>query len=283
MILVLGATGTNGKELVARLAAGGHPVRALVRDPAKAARLLPENVELVAGDLDDPASIVSAFDQVDRAFFLATFDPRFVGWFTNFLGAVGAGRPSIVKFSAMGAAEASSVEILRQHGETDSALIASGLPSTILRPNSFHQNLLWSAGTIRDHGAFYLPIGDAAQSLVDVRDITSVAFEALTKPGHQGKIYELTGPESLTYHEVAKGIADAIGKPVRYVPVPPEAALDSMKKAGTPEWNARALIDLYTMFAAGDASRTTGTIAEVLGRPPISFAQFAREHAGAFS
>ena len=143
--------------------------------------------------------------------------------------------------------------------------------------------MLWSAGTIKDHGAFYLPMGDARQSLVDVRDIADVAVGVLTGSGHEGKTYEITGPESLTYHEVAGKLSAALGKPVRYVDVPPEAALDSMLKAGMPEWNARAVTELYGVFAAGLASGTTDTVVRVTGHGPIPFERFARDHAGAFS
>ena len=174
-------------------------------------------------------------------------------------------------------------EILRQHGETDEALIDSGLPYTILRPNSFYQNMLWSAATIKDHGAFYLPMGNARQSLVDVRDIAAVAVQVLTGTGHEGKTYVITGPESLSYHEVADKLSAVLGRSIRYVDVPPEAAFESMLKAGMPQWNARAVTELYGIFAAGEAAGTTDTIERITGRAPISFDQFARDHAAAFS
>jgi uncharacterized protein YbjT (DUF2867 family) len=100
---------------------------------------------------------------VERAFFVSAVDRRYVAWFGNFLtSAQRSGSPHVVKFSGMGAGIDSPSEILRQHGETDEALADSGLPYTILRPNSFYQNMLWSAGTIKDHGAFYLPMGNAS-------------------------------------------------------------------------------------------------------------------------
>jgi uncharacterized protein YbjT (DUF2867 family) len=123
---------------------------------------------------------------------------------------------------------------------------------------------------------------DARQSFVDVRDITDVAVLALTRPGHEGQVYELTGPESLTYADIAAVLSEVLGKTVRYVDVPNEAAEESMRRSGMPEWNARAVAELFRYFASGAAARTTDTVAKLLGRPPISFAQFAREHAGAF-
>jgi uncharacterized protein YbjT (DUF2867 family) len=142
--------------------------------------------------------------------------------------------------------------------------------------------MLWSAATIKDHGAFYQPTGDARQSFVDVRDVAAVAVAALTGSGHKGQIYEITGPESLSFHDVAAKLSAVLGRPVRYVPVTPEAALESMLKSGTPEWNAHALADLYRAFATGPYARTTDTVERVLGRPAIPFEQFARDHAAAF-
>jgi uncharacterized protein YbjT (DUF2867 family) len=282
MILVIGATGTNGREVVQRLAGAGHRVRALVRDPEKAGGLRLANLELARGDLNDPASLDRAFQGVSRAFVLTAVGPRTVGWFQSaFEAAKRAGRPHVVKFSGMGAGVADAA-ILRQHAESDALLQASGLPYTILRPNSFFQNLLWSAGTIKDHGAFYLPMRDGKQSLVDVRDHAAVAARVLTEPGHEGKVYELTGPESLAYADVAATLARVLGKPVRYVDVPPEAARQSMLQAGMPAWNADAVTELYGAFATGQFGYRTDAVERIMGTPPIPFERFAGEHAAAF-
>lgn len=282
MILVIGATGTNGREVVQRLDAAGHRVRALVRSPAKADDLRLPNVELVQGDLDDPASLDRAFEGVSRAFVVTAVDKRSVGWFRNAFDAAGrAGTPHVVKFSGLGAGVADS-ELLRQHAETDEMLQASGLPYTILRPNSFFQNMLWSAGTIKDHGAFYLPMRDGRQSLVDVRDIAAVAVKVLTGAGHEGQTYEITGPESLSYADVAATLSRVLGKPVKYVDVPPETARDSMLKAGMPAWNADAVTELYGAFATGQFGYTTDSVERITGQPPIPFERFARENTAAF-
>jgi uncharacterized protein YbjT (DUF2867 family) len=283
MILVVGATGTNGREVLNRLVAAGRPARALVRDPEKAAGTLGPGVEVVRGDLDDPASLGPAFEGVERAFFLAAVDPRYVRWFGHFLdAALKSKTPHVVKFSALGAHPASPVEIFRQHGETDAALAASGLGYTILRPNAFYQNLLWSAQTIKEQGTIYQPMGIAKQSLVDVRDIADVAVAALTQDGHAGKTYEVTGPESLSFAEIAATFSRVLAKPVKHVDVSPEAALAGMLASGMPEWNAKAVTDLVVSFANGSASRTSDTVEKVAGHPPITFEQFARDHVDLF-
>ncbi len=282
MILVIGATGTNGREVLQRLAGAGHRVRALVRNPAKADGLGLPNVELVQGDLGEPATLDRAFKGVRRAFVVTAVDQRAGEWFRNaFAAAKRAGKPHVVKFSGMGAGTADSA-LLRQHGETDEMLRASGLPYTILRPNSFFQNMLWSAGTIKDHGAFYLPMRDGRQSLVDVRDIAAVAVKVLTEPRHEGQVYEITGPESLSYTDVAATLSRVLGKPVKYVDVPPEAARDAMLKAGMPKWNAEAVTELYGAFATSQFGYTTDTVERITGQPPIRFEQWAKENIAAF-
>ncbi len=282
MILVIGATGTNGREVVQRLAGAGHRVRALVRNTAKVDDLQLPNAELARGDLGDPASLDRAFAGVSRAFVVTAVDPRAGEWFRNaFEAAKRAGNPHVVKFSGMGAGTVDAA-LLRQHGATDEMLKGSGLPYTILRPNSFYQNMLWSAGTIKSHGAFYLPMRDGKQSLVDVGDIAAVAVKVLTEAGYEGKVYEITGPESLSYAEVAATLTRVLGKPVKYVDVPPEAARNAMLKAGMPKWNAEAVTELYGAFATGRFGYTTDTVERITGQPPTLFERWARENAAAF-
>ena len=277
MILVVGATGTNGREVLDRLVAAGQAASGRW----SATRPRP-------GDLRGPASSSSAATSTTpprwtrpwRASTGPSSSPRSTRgtsrWFDNFLDAARREGPHVVKFSGIGADPDSPVEIMRQHGETDAQARRLGPPYTILRPNSFYQNLLWSAGSIRDQGAFYQPMGDARQSLVDVRDIADVAVAALTQAGHEGKTYEITGPESLTYAEVAGTLSAVLGKPVKYVDVPPEAALDAMLKAGMPEWNARAVTELVRLFAAGYApGRPTRSSGSPGGRRPPSLSSRA--------
>jgi uncharacterized protein YbjT (DUF2867 family) len=283
MILVVGATGTNGREVAVRLAGAGRKVRALIRSPEKATDLGRAGVELVQGDLDDAASLDAALRGAERAFIVTAVDRRCVEWFRNcFEAAKRAGTRHVVKFSGMGAGDAGT-EILRQHGESDEMLRASGLPCTILQPNSFHQNMLWSADAIRKQSQFYLPVRDGRQSLVDVRDIATIATLVLTESGHEGKTYEITGPESLSYEDVAATLSKVLGRTIRYVDVPPQAAKQAMLAAGMPEWNAAAVTDLYGVFATGRYAGTTDVVERLTGKPPTSFEQFARDHAALFA
>lgn len=280
MILVAGATGTNGRVVVDRLIAKGQRVRALVRSKAKVGDLAQSGAELVEGDLDNPESLVKALSGVDRAFVVTAVHEKAVAWFANFFAAAQrAGVSHMVKFSGLGAGEANSV-IHRQHGESDTMLKASGLAYTILRPNSFYQNMLMAAGTIKSMGKFFLPLGDAKQSCVDVRDIADVAVKSLTEKGHEGKVYDITGPQALSFHEVAAVLSKVLGKTVEYVPVPNEAAKQGMLQAGMPPWNAAAVAEIMSVFATGKYAFVTSTVEEVTSHKPITFEQFAIEHAG---
>lgn len=283
MILIAGATGTNGRMLTNLLAQKGHQVRALVRSAARAQFLVQPNVQLYEGDLSQPDSLDGAFEGVDKAFIVTTIMPNTVELFQNFFDAAQrTTKPHIVKFSALGASSANSI-IQNQHTQSDEALIASGLPYTILRPNSFYQNMLWSAASIKESGQFYLPLGDAKQSLVDVRDIAAVAAKELTEDGHAGKTYELTGPEGLSYHDVARQLSELLGKDVTYVPISDEASRQGMLDAGMPEWNADALTELYSVFATGNFAEPNDTIRQLLGREATSFAAWAKDNRGTFT
>jgi uncharacterized protein YbjT (DUF2867 family) len=254
----------------------------MVRNPDKAADLRQPNVELVQGDLDDPASLDNALQGVDRAFIVAPQGDHFIQWHRNFIEvAKRAGNPLVVRLSALGAGDPDS-EILRRHGQVDQLLRESGLPWTILQPNSFYQNVFRLAGTIKQQGAFHLPIGDGRLSMVDVRDIAAVAAEALTGTGHEGKTYEITGPAAITYDDIAATLSQALGREIRYVPVPPEAAKQNMLQLGMPERNAAMMAELYGVFATSRYAFTTDVVARITGRPPLTFEQFARDFAGIF-
>ncbi len=221
---------------------------------------------------------------MDKAFLLTPVAGHFVEWQTAFIQAAQrAGVQHLVKFSGMCASANAGSELLRLHHRTDELLRASGMPFTILQPNSFHQNLLSSSATIKAQARFYLPLKDAAQSTVDVRDINAVAALALTSSGHEGKTYVITGPEALTFRQVAEKLSSVLGRKIEYVDVPLAAAADSVGKSGMPDWNVQIVAELLGYFATGAAAAVTDTVPRLLGRPAISVEQFARDHRNTFS
>jgi uncharacterized protein YbjT (DUF2867 family) len=284
MILVTGATGTNGVALIEALLNRAERVRALVRDPVKAAERFAPEVELSRGDLADPESIDAALEGVDKVFLLSAVDPRQVELEANVTDAARrAGVAHLVKFSVYNASPDSRVPLVRWHGESERHVERSGLPWTFLRPNMFMQELLRQAESIRAQGQFYLPLADARVSLVDVRDLADVAATVLTTPGHAGKAYTLTGPQSLSFNEVAATLSRAAGRPIAYVPVSMDAFRQTFVAAGAPRWLVDAIADLYASFLAGDNAPVADGVQRVTGRPPRSLEQFARDHTDALA
>jgi uncharacterized protein YbjT (DUF2867 family) len=283
MILVTGATGNNGRELVRQLTALGQPVRALVRDASDSAKLKGLNIELLEGDFEKPKTLDAALKGIEKAFLLTPVAEHFDQWQKDFIEAARRARlKHLVKFSGMGASADAKSALLRLHHQTDVILRDSGVPFTILQPNSFHQNMLGSANTIKSQGKFYTPLKNAAQSTVDVRDICAVAARALTSAGHEGKTYVITGPQALTFQQVAENLSSILGRRIEYVDVPLSAAEDGMRQSGMPDWSVRTVSELLGYFASGAAATVTDTIPRVLGRPAISFEQFVKDHRTAF-
>jgi uncharacterized protein YbjT (DUF2867 family) len=285
MILVSGATGTAGKEIVLQMASLGITVKALVRDMAKATPFRGKCVHVAVGDLNEPATLKEAFKAVDQALLLPANNANQVDQERTFIDAAKrAGVQHIVKFSALGGDDRNSKSrIARWHAQAEDYLEASGLAWTHLRPSMFMQNLLGSAASIAGEGAFYAPLGNARVAHVDVRDIAAVAVKTLTEHGHEGKAYTITGPEALTYSEVAGKLSAALGKPVRYVDVPPQQFKQSLLGAGIPDWYADALLEIFEHVVKPRGSEVTNVVAEIARKPPITFDQFARDHAAAFS
>ena len=283
MILITGATGNNGQELIRQLSALGHRIRALVRKPAEAAKLGGSNIEVAPGDFDLPETLESALQGVEKAFLLTPVAERFVQWQKGFIEAAQRAKiQHLVKFSGMGAHARSASELLKLHAETDEILRSSGVPFTILQPNSFHQNMLSSADTIKAQGVFYWPLKHASQSTVNIRDISAVAAKVFTSSGHEGKTYVITGPEALTFQQAAEKLSSVLGRKIQYVDVPISAAADGMRNSGMPDWNVHAVSDLLAYFATGAAATVTDTVRRLLGRPARSFEQFVKDHRAAF-
>lgn len=284
MILLTGATGTTGREVVRELAAAGtKQVRALVRNAEKAGFIREAGFEVVEGDFDRPETLDAALVGVERALLLTAPDPRTFEHQRVFVEtARRAGTRHVVKLSGIGADANGPEGFGKWHGQAEQLLKTSGLAWTMLQPNTFMQNLLGQARAVADEGVIYQPVGDARASFVDARDIAAVAARVLVGEGHEGKSYVVTGPEALSYGEVAEKLSAATGRPVKYVSITPEQFRAGALAAGLPEWLADALGVLNEDFAAGKWSQVTNVVREVGGREPTTFDEFARGHAGAF-
>ena len=280
-VLVTGATGNTGLGVVAGLLTKGTRVRALVRNPEKAKELKSQGAELAIGDLDDVETLGKhLFDNVGTVYFCTWNGPTALDHWKNFHNALksAGASPRIVHHSALGAPQS---RIIQQLDAADADLKSSSLTWTILRPTFYMQNTMMAAQSVKEQGAIYFDWGDGKAGMIDVRDIIDSAIGAITATDGRfdGKSFVLTGPESIGFAEVAAGIGKAIGKEVKYVPVPHEAAKQAMVGMGLPEWIADGYIELGEGFTNNFANRTTDGVETLAGHKPRSFDQFARDFA----
>jgi uncharacterized protein YbjT (DUF2867 family) len=186
-----------------------------------------------------------------------------------------------VKCSAIGADTREST-FPRLHRDVEERIEAYGIPYTFLRPNSFMQNMLMQAGSIRAHGAFYGAMDNARASYVDVRDVAAVAAAVLTTSGHERKAYSLTGPEALTQNEMAAQLSQATGRTIKYVDLPSMAMKLGMMSTGIDPWTTDAILDLQRVYREGKWNEVSPDVERLTGRPAGAFAQFTRDYADQF-
>jgi uncharacterized protein YbjT (DUF2867 family) len=269
MILVTGASGNVGTALLRHLRAIGAPVRAGSRRPAADGVLL---------DLDRPETLGPALDGVDTVFLLGPTGPDQTRQELNLVQAARAVDARIVKLSVWRANEGLS-PIARLHRPVEEAL--AGTRHTLLRPNFYMQNFLRQPG-IRAAGRFGTPLIMAPVSFVDVDDIAAVAAHVLTTDGHDGRVYDITGPQALTYEDAAAVFTEVLGKPVRYEGWTDEQARATMLDRGMPEFYVDALIDVARAYRHGGAETVTSTVKELTGRDATGLADFIRRHRDVF-
>jgi uncharacterized protein YbjT (DUF2867 family) len=284
-ILVTGASGLAGSAVIREFVRSGHPVRALVRSRATAHtfEVFP-SVEVVEGDLLRPETLTAALAGVDRVLLISASNQQMLAAQSSFIDAAkDSSVRHVVKFSGLSAADVGTPFIFgSMHAEIESYLERSGLAWTHLRPSQFMTEYLREVPTILTRGALLLPLEDAKLVPVDVADIAKAAYRLLTTPGHEKKIYAMSGPEALTMEEIAEQISLAVGSTVRYVSVSREARRQALSAAGVPSFFVDAL-DVQ----AGERLKGTEAVVHpethtALGISPTIFAEFARRNAGAF-
>jgi uncharacterized protein YbjT (DUF2867 family) len=279
-ILVTGSTGTIGAATVQALSGmPGVTVRAGVHSrPAQQ----PGGVETVEVDYERPETVRDAAAGVDAVFMVTPPLPNQDELAGRLLEALVAARvPRVVRLSAMGADTGVGGAFMHAHGRTERQIAESGIPATVLRPNSFMSNFVAFNPPDQD-GNIVIPWGDAGISLVDPRDVGNVAAQVLTSDAHVGRSYNVTGPEAITVAQIASTIAHVTGREVRYVDVPPEAMRQGMLGFGLPEPMVDAVLQLWEANRSGATAHVTGVVEEITGRPGRTFAEFARDHAGAW-
>ncbi|MEQ1801620.1 MAG: SDR family oxidoreductase [Gammaproteobacteria bacterium] len=279
MILLTGVTGKTGGEVARQLAAAGVPFRALVRDPARADALRGVDADVVIGDVADDATLTRAVDGIERALLVMPngedqllLENRFV------FRAQRAGVRHLVKLSSLESVPESPNPIPRMHVASEQFIRESGMEWTMIRPTFFMQAFLASAPAIREHGRITMPAGNGTIAPTDLRDVAAVILRVLTEPGHENRSYDLTGPDLLTLAEIAATFSRILDRNISYVDQPEaefRARLASVKLA---PWRIDAVCREFEAIAAGVIDHTTGTMARILGRPPVSLEQFIRDH-----
>ncbi|MER6778628.1 MULTISPECIES: SDR family oxidoreductase [unclassified Streptomyces] len=279
MILVTGATGTVGREVVGRLPAG-LAVRVMTRDPARVTGG-PASAEVVRADYGDPASLARALGGVTTAFLVTgrvgDDDERFVR------AARSAGVRHVVKLSAAAVVDPRADDVItRWQRATEDLVRGSGMDWTLLRPRAFMSNALSWAGSIRSEGVVRALYGGSANACVDPRDIAEVAVRALTEEGHAGRAYTLTGPRAISAAEQTAQLAEVLGRPLRFEELAPEQAR-TVLAARYPRDLAEALLAGAERQRAGAKAGVEAAVPELLGRPAGTFRGWAEDHRRAFS
>lgn len=268
-ILVIGATGTVGRQVVAQLLETGAEVRALARDPEAVG--LPGGVEVVRGDLADPDALHAPLNGIGAVFFLWPF-------------ATAEGVPAALEVVAAHARRVvylSSAAVRGHERQAEQLIRRSGLEWTFLRPHAFAANTLRWAAQIRADAVVREPYGAAAMPPLHERDLAAVAVRALTEDGHDRAVYELTGPEVLTQAEQASIIGEVIGRPVRWEETSPQTARQRMLTRGWPPEAVDGVLQAQAELVA-EPRETTAAVTEVTGAPARTFRTWVTDHAGEF-
>lgn len=280
MICVTGASGTLGSEVLKQLQTTKPPFRAAYfsNKQAKAARA--RGIDAVLIDYNHLETLHAAFQGCDKVFLLGPNAPNQTRLELNAVEAAKAvGVRHIVKQSVMGA-EGEDFSLAKLHRPVEKAIESSGLAWTFLRPNSFMQNAVtFMSGTIRAESVFYSASGQAKISHVDVRDIAAVAVKALTAANHDGKAYTLTGPEALTYDDMANELSKVLERTINHISLSPADLKHGMLAESMPEGIADRMLDLERYFREERASYITNDNKQVTGRDPRRFAQYVRDTA----
>jgi uncharacterized protein YbjT (DUF2867 family) len=281
MILVTGAGGGVGGELLAQLREAGHSARGGYHSGQRA---LQAGDDAVVIDLDRPASLAAQLDGVDSLFLIAGMGPRQTQQELAAVAAAGqAGVRHVVKLSVWRADELLT-PIARIHRPIEEALEASGIGWTFLRPNFYMQNFARQMATsIATAGEIAQPASWAPISFVDTRDVARVAAAVLTDDGHDGRVYSPTGPQALTFERVAQTFAAVLDQPCSFVELSDEEARARMLARGLPDFYTDALIEVSRAYREGGAETVTDTVEQLTGRRATSLSTFVRDYRHLFA
>jgi uncharacterized protein YbjT (DUF2867 family) len=282
MILVTGATGNVGSEATRLLAARQHPTRILVRDHSPASPGAGDGVtEIAIGDFDHPDTLDAAMQGIDTVLLVSPAVPAQEIAVVD--SAVRHGAAHIVKITSKASAD-SLVDRRRGQAEIEAHLQTCGLPYTLLRSNAYMQNLLALAPMIKQTQGFVMSAGDGQVGMIDARDVAAAAAAIVAAPApHALKTYWLTGPDLITYTDVAQELTDALGHPVEYRRNSPDEHREAMIRAGLPEPVATSNAQAFSLIAQGDAAWLSDDVASLTGNRPRDLHAFIADNVNAFA
>jgi uncharacterized protein YbjT (DUF2867 family) len=285
MILITAPKGNIGRELLKEMSRLGQPVRAGVRDSRSIPTERPPAVQWVEADLDDEESLAVALEGVEKLFLLSPGPDIRAQDHNGIAAARRAGVRHVVLLSSSGVSNATGSGPAHIPGESE--LVSSGLQWTILRPAALMSNALFQwLPTIRAQSAFYQATGDGKHATIHPADVGEVAAKVLTSSGHEGKIYELTGPDALSADEQAATLSRVLGRTIKYVDVPEAAFRTQLLEAlppGLPDAVIAAILKFYAVVKAGQYGTVTPTVELILGHRGRTFEEWVCENSALFS
>ncbi|MBP8003054.1 MAG: NmrA family NAD(P)-binding protein [Chloroflexi bacterium] len=283
MILVTGATGQVGSIVVQELAAKRTPIRALVRNPDKAARIAAQGIEVFVGDLGDPASIEAALVGIERIVLITSNAPDMAELQGNVIAAAKqrGGIQQIVKLSGGNYVGPNApTEVGVKHWQIEEQLAQSGIPYTCIRSNLFLQTIIQLVHVpLLKFGVLVAPMQEARFAVIDARDVAAALVGAMGNDECLGKTFYVTGPDAFSMTDVAMSLAAATGKPISYMPIPLPLWMGGLKAAGLPQQQIEHYAGLVQLVLKGEMEMITNDFAAITGNSPRPFGEFARGYA----
>ena len=283
MILLTGATGKTGSATAKALNERGIKFRALIRNEEKREDIESLGGEVIIGSIENKEAVDQSMVDVETALILLPNSENQLSLEKQLVdSAKQAGANRVVKMSSIEATPDATSPIPRLHLESEEYIKQSGLDWTMVKPNFYMQNLLASAATIKDQGKIFLPMGEGKTGMIDTTDVGKVLAKVLSEDGHESMNHEITGPEILSFFEVAEIFTQGLGKQVDYIDVPLAAYKETLGQFLTNQWHLDAVIDLFKGIADGGIEEKTDTYSNLMGESPKSLSQFVSENSFIF-
>ncbi len=284
MILLTGATGKTGMVAAQKIAETGKKARVVTRDASRATKLAEMGHEIAVGDLADTAFLKEALKGIERAFLLLINTQEQQAMEAQFTDlAKAAGVRHLVKVSSIEAHAGIGARVPEAHAASEAYIKASGVPWTMIKPNFYMQTLLAAAKGIKERGEIVMPVGKARISMIDCRDSGEIVAKVLLEQGHEGQSYKLTGPESVSFDDVAKRMTAILGKEVKYIDPPLDVYRANLLKAIPDPWRVDSVCEIFATTAKGqkEIEEVNDGVQKMLGRAPTNLDKFISDYKAA--